>query len=205
MPSHQKNPTAHHERDSLYLPGKLSPVAGNDFCARFDGGRLLSEGLRAVSPSRDREAARSCRATGRIVPGQCAFLRARTSVLRRHDRGALCSWRVTCGYEDCVDLDVAALRFGVQAGLMGSCHESGRDLILQPTLSRSRPSAVVVRRPWLRIGPVLDRSVLRALSTVFPNGVVLDIGADRCRNTAAKSPGDCSTPIIRASQALPTF
>ena len=88
----------------LYLPG-LSPVAGKDLCARFDGGRLSSDGGVLLFPKIERrlgiaDLLASCVTDARdpasTTHSYADMIRARL-------------FAIACGYEDCDDLD--ALRF----------------------------------------------------------------------------------------------
>ena len=113
-----------------YLPG-LSPVENKELCARFDGGRLSSDGgvlvLRGIETRlgiADRLA--SCLADARdpasTIHSYADMIRARL-------------FAIACGYEDCDDLD--SLRVDPAFKLAcGRLPESGRDLMSQPTLSR---------------------------------------------------------------------
>jgi hypothetical protein len=117
--------------DSIpYLPG-LSPVAGKDICARFDGGRLSSDGgvllLREIeSDLAIAEGLSSCMTDERdpasTTHSYADMIRARM-------------FAIACGYEDCDDLDT--LRFDPAFKLAcGRLAETGDDLMSQPTLSR---------------------------------------------------------------------
>ena len=113
-----------------YLPG-LSPVAGKELHARFDGGRLSSDGgvllLREIESGLGlAEALSSClqdkRDPSSVRHSQADMIRARM-------------FAIACGYEDCDDLDV--LRFDPAFKLAcGRLSETGDDLMSQPTLSR---------------------------------------------------------------------
>ena len=116
--------------NSPFLPG-LSPVAGKELCARFDGGRLSSDGgvllLRELEHGLGlADVLASClrddRSPSNIRHSQADMIRARM-------------FAIACGYEDCDDLD--ALRFDPAFKLAcGRLSESGDDLMSQPTLSR---------------------------------------------------------------------
>ena len=113
-----------------FLPG-LSPVCGKELVARFDGGRLTSDGgvlvLRAIEAGLGiAEALASClpdgRDAARVRHGYDEMIRARL-------------FAIACGHEDCDDLDL--LRSDPAFKLAcGRLPESGRDLTSQPTLSR---------------------------------------------------------------------
>lgn len=113
-----------------FLPG-LSPVCGKDLVARFDGGRMSSDG--GVLLLREIEARlgigsilASClpdaRDPGRVLHGYDEMIRARL-------------FAIACGYEDGDDLD--SLRHDPAFKLAcGRLPESGGDLASQPSLSR---------------------------------------------------------------------
>jgi hypothetical protein len=113
-----------------HLPG-LSPVAGKALQARFDGGRLSSDGgvllLREIETGLGlADLLSSCMAEvrdpSRLRHTQPDMIRARMLA-------------IACGYEDCDDLDV--LRFDPAFKLAcGRLSETGDDLMSQPTLSR---------------------------------------------------------------------
>jgi len=113
-----------------FLPG-LSPVAGKELCARFDGGRLSSDGgvllLRGIELGLGlADLLASCMADERDPSStrhsQSDMIRARM-------------FAIACGHEDCDDLD--SLRFDPAFKLAcGRLSESGDDLMSQPTLSR---------------------------------------------------------------------
>jgi hypothetical protein len=113
-----------------YLPG-LSPVAGKELCARFDGGRLSSDGGVLLFPGIERrlgisDLLASCvtdeRDPASTTHSYADMIRARM-------------FAIACGYEDCDDLDV--LRFDPAFKLAcGRLAETGDDLMSQPTLSR---------------------------------------------------------------------
>ena len=113
-----------------YLPG-LSPVAGKELHARFDGGRLSSDGgvllLRQIENGLGlSERLSSCmkdkRNSSSLRHSQADMIRARM-------------FAIACGYEDCDDLDT--LRFDPAFKLAcGRLSETGDDLMSQPTLSR---------------------------------------------------------------------
>ena len=113
-----------------YLPG-LSPVAGKELCARFDGGRLSSDGGVLLFPGIERrlgiaDLLASCVADERdpssTTHSYADMIRARL-------------FAIACGYEDCDDLDVLRVDPAFKLAC-GRLPESGRDLMSQPTLSR---------------------------------------------------------------------
>ena len=158
--------------NSPFLPG-LSPVAGKELCARFDGGRLSSDGgvllLRELEHGLGlADVLASClrddRSPSNIRHSQADMIRARM-------------FAIACGYEDCDDLD--ALRFDPAFKLAcGRLSESGDDLMSQPTLSRleNAPSW----RQLARMGLSLIDLFCDSFKAV-PTRIVLDIDdtADR--------------------------
>ncbi len=113
-----------------YLPG-LSPVENKELCARFDGGRLSSDGgvlvLRGIEERLG--------VVGRLA-GCLADVRDPASTIHSYaDMIRARLFAIACGYEDCDDLDV--LRFDAAFKLAcGRLPETGRDLMSQPSLSR---------------------------------------------------------------------
>jgi len=113
-----------------YLPG-LSPILGKEVQARFDGGRLSSDGgvllLRKIETRLGlADLLSSCirdkRDPSCVTHSHTDMIRARL-------------FAIACGYEDCDDLD--ALRFDPAFKLAcGRLSETGTDLMSQPTLSR---------------------------------------------------------------------
>ena len=112
-----------------YLPG-LSPVAGKELCARFDGGRLSSDGGVLLLRGIEKRLGLAARLAGCLAD-------ARDPASTTHSYADMIGARmfaITCGYEDCDDLDV--LRFDPAFKLAcGRLPETGRDLMSQPTLS----------------------------------------------------------------------
>jgi hypothetical protein len=114
----------------LFLPG-LSPVSCKELCARFDGGRLSSDGgvllLRQIEHGLGlADMLASClrddRTPSRTRHSQADMIRARM-------------FAIASGYEDCDDLD--SLRFDPAFKVAcGRLPQSGADLMSQPTLSR---------------------------------------------------------------------
>jgi len=155
-----------------FLPG-LSPIAGKELCARFDGGRLSSDGgvllLREIEHGLGlADVLASCltdeRAPSSTRHSQADMIRARM-------------FAIACGYEDCDDLD--ALRFDPAFKLAcGRLSESGDELMSQPTLSRleNLPSW----RQLARMGLGLIDLFCNSFKAV-PARIVLDIDdtADR--------------------------
>ena len=155
-----------------FLPG-LSPVAGKELCARFDGGRLSSDGgvllLRGIELGLGlADLLASCMADERDPSStrhsQSDMIRARM-------------FAIACGYEDCDDLD--SLRSDPAFKLAcGRLSESGNELMSQPTLSRleNAPSW----RELARMGLCLIDLFCDSFRSV-PARIVLDIDdtADR--------------------------
>ena len=148
------------------LPG-LSPVAGKELQARFDGGRLSSDGGVLLFPGIERrlgisDLLASCVSDGRdpasTTHTYADMIRARM-------------FAIACGYEDCDDLDV--LRFDPAFKLAcGRLSETGDDLMSQPTLSRleNAPS-------WRELGR-MGLSMIDLFCASFkavPERIVLDI------------------------------
>jgi len=115
---------------SFSLPG-LSPVCGKGLCARFDGGRLSTDGgVLLFTGTEGRlglaELLASCvtdeRDPASTTHTYADMIRARMLA-------------IACGYEHCDDLD--ALRSDPAFKLAcGRLSETGDDLMSQPTLSR---------------------------------------------------------------------
>lgn len=151
---------------SFSLPG-LSPVCGKDLCARFDGGRLSSDGGVLLFPGIERrlglaDLLASCVADQRdpasTTHSYADMIRARMLA-------------IACGYEDCDDLD--ALRSDPAFKLAcGRLSETGDDLMSQPTLSRleNAPSW----RELARMGLSLIDLFCASFKAV-PDRIVLDI------------------------------
>ncbi len=149
-----------------YLPG-LSPVGGKPLCARFDGGRLSSDGGVLLLGEIDRrlgiaDVLASCvtdvRDPASTTHAYVDMIRARL-------------FAIACGYEDCDDLDV--LRFDPAFKLAcGRLSESGDDLMSQPTLSRleNAPSWRALGRMGLSMIDLFCASFKRV-----PARIVLDI------------------------------
>ena len=158
--------------NSPFLPG-LSPVAGKELCARFDGGRLSSDGGVLLL----REIERGLGLGGMLAS---CMPDERDPSSTRHSQADMIRARmfaIACGYEDCDDLDV--LRFDPAfKPACGRLSESGDDLMSQPTLSRleNAPS-------WRELGR-MGLSLIDLFCDSFkivPVRIVLDIDdtADR--------------------------
>ncbi len=149
-----------------YLPG-LSPVAGKELHARFDGGRLSSDGgvllLREIEIGLGlADLLSSCvkdeRDPSSTTHNQADMIRARM-------------FAIAYGYEDCDDLDV--LRFDPAFKLAcGRLSETGDDLMSQPTLSRLE-NAPSWRQPGRMGLSMID--LFCASFTSVPEHIVLDI------------------------------
>ena len=149
-----------------YLPG-LSPVAGKELCARFDGGRLSSDGGVLLFPGIERrlgisDLLASCvtdeRDPASTTHTYADMIRARMLA-------------IACGYEDCDDLD--ALRSDPAFKLAcGRLSETGDDLMSQPTLSRleNTPSWRELARMGLSLIDLFCASFKRV-----PERIILDI------------------------------
>ncbi len=149
-----------------YLPG-LSPVENKELCARFDGGRLSSDGgvllLRGIE-----------KRLGLAARLACCLTDARDPASTTHSYADMIGARlfaIACGYEDCDDLDV--LRFDPAFKLAcGRLPKTGRDLTSQPTLSRleNAPSWRELTRMGLSMIDLFCDSFERV-----PQRIVLDI------------------------------
>ncbi len=149
-----------------FLPG-LSPVAGKELHARFDGGRLSSDGGVLLFPGIERRLGiagllASClhdeRDPASTTHTYADMIRARL-------------FAIACGYEDCDDFD--ALRFDPAFKLAcGRLSETGDDLMSQPTLSRleNAPSW----RALARMGLAMIDLFCASFKAV-PARIVLDI------------------------------
>ena len=149
-----------------YFPG-LSPGEGKELCARFDGGRLSSDGGVLLFPGIERrlgiaDLLASC-VTDERTPASTTHTYA--DMIRAR------MFAIACGYEDCDDLDV--LRFDPAFKLAcGRLAETGDDLMSQPTLSRleNAPS-------WRQLGR-MGLSMIDLFCASFkavPERIVLDI------------------------------
>jgi hypothetical protein len=149
-----------------YLPD-LSPVAGKELQARFDGGRLSSDGgvllLREIETGLGlADVLSSCMKDER---DPSSLRHAHPDMIRAR------MFALACGYEDCDDLDV--LRFDPAFKLAcGRLSETGDDLMSQPTLSRleNAPSWRDLGRMGLKMIDLFCESF-----TSVPARIVLDI------------------------------
>ena len=148
------------------LPG-LSPVENKDLCARFDGGRLSSDGGVLVLRGIEERLGLAARLAGCLTD-------ARDPASTTHSYADMIRARlfaIACGYEDCDDLDV--LRFDPAFKLAcGRLSETGYDLMSQPTLSRleNAPSWRALGRMGLSMIDLFCDSF-----TSVPARLVLDI------------------------------
>jgi len=145
----------------------LSPVAGKELCARFDGGRLSSDG--GVLLLREIE-----RGLGLAELLAACIQDERDPWSTRHSHADMIRARmfaIACGYEDCDNLD--ALRVDPAFKLAcGRLSESGDDLMSQPTLSRleNAPSWRALGRMGLSLIDLFCGSF-----KIVPARIVLDI------------------------------
>ncbi len=116
-----------------YLPG-LSPIENKELRARFDGGRLSSDGGVLMLRGIEKRLGLAARLAGCL-----ADARDPTNTIHSYaDMIGARLFAIACGYEDCDDLDV--LRFDPAFKLAcGRLPETGRDLMSQPTLCRPSP------------------------------------------------------------------
>tara|TARA_B100000315_G_scaffold206298_1_gene200598 strand:- start:164 stop:1504 length:1341 start_codon:yes stop_codon:yes gene_type:complete len=149
-----------------YLPG-LSPVSGKELHARFDGGRLSSDGgvllLREIENGLGLADLLSSHIKDERDPASTTHTQA--DMIRTR------LFAIACGYEDCDDLDV--LRFDPAFKLAcGRLSETGDDLMSQPTLSRleNAPSWRELGRMGLSMIDLFCASFKR-----IPERIVLDI------------------------------
>jgi len=149
-----------------YLPG-LSPVVGKDICARFDGGRLSSDGGVLVLREIERRLG-----IGDLLATYVTDNRDRASTTHSYaDMIRARMFAIACGYEDCDDLD--DLRFDPAfKAACGRLPETGDDLMSQPTLSRleNAPSWRQLARMGLAMIDLFCTSFARV-----PERIVLDI------------------------------
>ena len=151
---------------TAYLPG-LSPVENKDLSARFDGGRLSSDGGVLLLRGIEKRLGLAARLAGCLAD-------ARDPASTAHSYADMIGARlfaIACGYEDCDDLDV--LRFDPAFKLAcGRLPETGRDLMSQPTLSRleNAPSWRALARMGLSMIDLFCESFER-----IPDRIVLDI------------------------------
>ena len=158
---------------SPFLPG-LSPVGGKDLVARFDGGRMSSDG--GVLVLREIEARcgiakilASCLPDGRdparVRHGYDVMIRARL-------------FAIACGYEDGDDLDLLRVDPAFKLAC-GRLPESGHDLMSQPSLSRLENLASW--RDLARMGLAMIDLFCASFARV-PEAITLDI--DETEDTA---------------------
>jgi hypothetical protein len=88
------------DETTAYLPG-LSPVENKELCARFDGGRLSSDGGVVVREIEER--------LGLVARLAGCLTDVRDPASTTHSYADMIGARlfaIACGYEDCDDLDV---------------------------------------------------------------------------------------------------
>jgi len=149
-----------------YLPG-LSPVEGKELCARFDGGRLSSDGGVLLFP----EIEKRLGIAGTLAGCVTARRHPENTIHTYADMIRARMFAIACGYEDCDDLDV--LRFDPAFKMAcGRLAETGAALMSQPTLSRleNAPSW----RELARMGHALIDLFCASFKRV-PARIVLDI------------------------------
>ena len=149
-----------------YLPG-LSPVENKELCARFDGGRLSSDGGVLLLRGIEKRLGIAARLAGCLTDGRdpASTTHSYADMIRAR------MFAIACGYEDCDDLDV--LRFDPAFKLAcGRLPETGNDLMSQPTLSRleNAPSWRQLGRMGLSMIDLFCES-----SGLIPDRIVLDI------------------------------
>ena len=141
--------------------------SSEEYCVRFDGGRLSSDGGVLVLREIEKRLGLAARLAGCLSD-------ARDPASTTHSYADMIGARmfaIACGYEDCDDLDV--LRFDPAFKLAcGRLPESGRDLMSQPTLSRleNAPSWRELARRGLTMIDLFCDSFERV-----PQHIVLDI------------------------------
>lgn len=151
------------EQLTLSLSG-LTAVCGKDVVARFDGGRLSSDG--GVVLLRELEARFGLAAT---LAGCLPDRRDPAQV--SHDMADMIRARlfaIACGYEDCNDLDELRIDPAFKLAC-GRRPESGDDLMSQPTLSRleNLPSWRDLARMGLRMIDLFCDSFCQAPATIM--------------------------------------
>ena len=149
-----------------YLPG-LSPVENKELCARFDGGRLSSDGGVLLLRGIEKRLGLAARLVGCLTDARdpASTIHSYADMIRAR------MFAIACGYEDCDDLDV--LRFDPAFKLAcGRLAETGNDLMSQPTLSRleNAPSWRELGRMGLSMIDLFCES-----SDHVPDRIVLDI------------------------------
>jgi hypothetical protein len=145
----------------------LSPVAGKELCARFDGRRLSSDGGVLLFAGIERRLRISDLLASCVTD-------ARDPASTTHSYADMIRARmlaIACGYEDCDDLD--GLRFDPAFNLAcGRLSETGEDLMSQATLSRLENTP-----PWRELAR-MGLSLIDLFCTNFkrvPERIVLDI------------------------------
>lgn len=151
---------------NAYLPG-LSPVAGKELFARFDGGRLSSDGGVLLLSRIEKQLGIADRLASCLPDERDPASTTHTYIDMIRAR----MFAISCGHADCDDLD--ALRFDPAFKLAcGRLAETGDDLMSQPTLSRleNAPSW----RHLARMGLAMI-DLFCASFKAIPTRIVLDI------------------------------
>jgi hypothetical protein len=149
-----------------YLPG-LSPVEDKELCARFDGGRLSSDGGVLVLREIEKRLGLAVRLADCLID-----TRAPASTIHSYaDMIGARLFAIACGYEDCDDLDELRVDPAFKLAC-GRLPESGRDLMSQPTLSRleNAPSWRALARMGISMIDLFCESFAHV-----PSRIVLDI------------------------------
>ena len=154
------------DETNAYLPG-LSPVENRELCARFDGGRLSSDGGVLLLRGIEERLGLAARLAGCLTD-------ARDPSCTMHTQSDMIGARlfaIACGYEDCDDLDELRVDPAFKLAC-GRLPESGRDLMSQPTLSRleNAPSWRALARMGLSMIDLFCDSFERV-----PDRIMLDI------------------------------
>ena len=102
-----------------YLPG-LSPVAGKELCARFDGGRLSSDGGVLLFPVIERRLLTGdCRPAGLLHDRRTCYPASTTHSYADMIRARM--FAIACGYEDCDDLVMHCVSIRRSSWPAGAC------------------------------------------------------------------------------------
>jgi hypothetical protein len=117
--------------EDILLPFDLPAVARKKVSAAFDGGRITSDGGIMLLAQAERRISIADR-VAQVIPDERDASRV-THLLPDILRARI--FAIACGYEDADDLD--RLRFDPAFKLAcGRLPDTGRDLCLQPTVSR---------------------------------------------------------------------
>ena len=153
------------DNTTLLLPG-LSPVCGKRVVARFDGGRMSSDGGVVLL----REAERRLGVAGRLAS---CLKDPRAPELITHPLSGIIRFRmlmIAAGYED--GNDASLLRSDPMFKLAMDCLPGQRDLCSQPTISRLENLADT--RALLRMGREMVDLYCASFAKV-PKKIILDI------------------------------